>query len=58
MRGLRRSAVMCWFGLIGLSPLLTHQHHVIDILGGIALAALCFFFIGPKIYLDSVERSP
>ena len=58
LRGLRRSAVMFWFVLIGLSPLLTHQHHVIDILGGFALAALCFFFIRPKIYLDSVERSP
>jgi membrane-associated phospholipid phosphatase len=58
LRGLRRSAVMFWFVLIGLSPLLTHQHHVIDILGGFALAALCFFFIRPKIYLDSVEHSP
>ena len=58
LRGPKRSAVMFWFVLIGLSPLLTLQHHVIDILGGFALAALCFFFIRPKIYLDSVERSP
>ena len=53
-----RSAVMFWFVLIGLSPLLTHQHHVIDILGGFALAAVCFFLIRPKIYLDSADRSP
>jgi len=58
LRGPKRSAVMFWFVLIGLSPLLTLQHHVIDILGGFALAALCFFFIRPKIYLDSAERSP
>lgn len=58
LRGLTRSAVMLWFVLIGLSPLLTQQHHVIDILGGLALAALCFFFIRPKICLDSVDRSP
>ena len=58
LRRPKRFAVMSWFVLIGLSPLLTHQHHVIDILGGFALAALCFFFIRPKIYLDSAERSP
>ena len=58
LRGSKRSAVMFWFLLVGLSPLLTHQHHLIDILGGFALAGLCFFFIRPKICLDSVERSP
>jgi membrane-associated phospholipid phosphatase len=58
LRGLARSAVISWFVLIGLSPLLTHQHHVIDILGGFALAAVCFFFIRSKIYLDSADRSP
>ena len=39
---------MFWFVLIGLSPLLTHQHHVIDILGGFALAALCLLFYPAK----------
>jgi membrane-associated phospholipid phosphatase len=58
LRGLTRSAVISWFVLIGLSPLLTHQHHVIDILGGFALAAVCFFFIRSKFYLDSADRSP
>ena len=34
LHGPKRSAVMFWFVLIGLSPLLTLQHHVIDIVGG------------------------
>jgi hypothetical protein len=34
---------LLWFGLIGLSPLLTYQHHVADIAGGLALAAVCFY---------------
>ena len=58
VRGLIRTAVIFWFLLIGLSPLLTHQHHVIDILGGFALAAVCFFFIRPNFFLDSPDRSP
>jgi membrane-associated phospholipid phosphatase len=45
LRGLGRGVALLWFVLIGLSPLLTHQHHLIDILGGFVLAgfALCFF---------------
>ena len=58
LHGAKRSVVMSWFVLIGLSPLLTHQHHVIDILGGLVLAVFCFFFVRPKIYLDSAESSP
>lgn len=48
LRGPARLGVMLWFFLIGLSPLLTHQHHLIDILGGFALAAGCLFLIGKK----------
>jgi predicted protein tyrosine phosphatase len=35
---------MTWFVLIGLSPLFTYQHHVIDIVGGFVLAGFCFYF--------------
>ncbi len=49
LRGLGRIAVLGWFGLIGVSPLLTRQHHLIDILGGFALAGGCYLFIRPKV---------
>ena len=44
LRGVVLVGAMIWFGLIGLSPILTYQHHVIDILGGFALAGYCFYF--------------
>jgi protein-tyrosine phosphatase/membrane-associated phospholipid phosphatase len=44
VRGVLLWAVMIWFAFIGLSPVLTYQHHVIDILGGFALAGYCFYF--------------
>ena len=43
-RGPFRGAIIVWFVLIGLSPVLTYQHHVIDVLGGFALAGYCFYF--------------
>ncbi|MEO8439964.1 MAG: phosphatase PAP2 family protein [Spartobacteria bacterium] len=54
LRGPARIATMVWFGLIALSPLLTHQHHVSDIAGGFVLAGLCMLLIRPKFSLDSV----
>jgi membrane-associated phospholipid phosphatase len=42
-RGLVRIAIIAWFALIGLSPVLTYQHHVIDIAGGLVLAGCCFY---------------
>ncbi len=42
-RGFVRVATMVWFILIALSPVLTYQHHVIDIVGGFVLAGVCFW---------------
>jgi len=42
-RGILRIALAGWFGLILLSPVLTYQHHVVDVLGGFALSALCIY---------------
>jgi len=42
-RGFIRVAIMIWFVLIGLSAVLTYQHHLIDIVGGFVLAGYCFY---------------
>ena len=44
-KGLLRLACNIWFSLIGLSTLLTYQHHLLDVVGGFVLAACCFYFI-------------
>jgi membrane-associated phospholipid phosphatase len=41
-----------WLLLICLSVLLTHQHHLIDIAGGVLLAEFCF----RKFYLQSLHE--
>ena len=40
-RGFVRIVIGAWFFLIALSPILTYQHHLIDIVGGFVLAAFC-----------------
>jgi protein-tyrosine phosphatase/membrane-associated phospholipid phosphatase len=42
-RSVVRIAIMTWFVLIALSPILTYQHHLIDIVGGFVLAGYCFY---------------
>ena len=44
-RGLLRYASNLWFVLIGLSAVLTYQHHLLDVVGGFALGAYCLYFI-------------
>ena len=43
--GLVRTVLHVWFSLIGLSTLLTYQHHVIDIFFGFVLATVCFYLL-------------
>lgn len=46
--GLLRIGVYVWFLLIGLSTLLTYQHHVADVVSGFFVAAFIFYFIPDK----------
>jgi hypothetical protein len=41
--GVTRAFVHIWFGLIFLSPLLTWQHHIADIVTGAVLGQFCIF---------------
>jgi predicted protein tyrosine phosphatase len=43
-RGFLRHASNIWFVLIGLSAVLTYQHHVMDVLAGFALGTYCLYF--------------
>ena len=52
-RGFLRGAAIIWMVLIGLSPVLTYQHHIIDIIAGFALAAYCFY-----LFRESSEKLP
>jgi protein-tyrosine phosphatase/membrane-associated phospholipid phosphatase len=45
-RGVVHAVLQVWFSLIGLSTVLTYQHHVVDVLGGGVLAAGCFYLFG------------
>jgi len=52
-RGIVRMASNVWFVLVGLSTVLTYQHHVLDVVGGVILAGYCFYFVP-----DSAPRLP
>ena len=57
-RGWKRVASNVWFSLIGFSTLLTYQHHIADVIGGILLAGLCFYAIGEARWRQPVTRNP
>jgi protein-tyrosine phosphatase len=55
--GLIRLALLMWFSLIGLSPMLTHQHQLVDIAGGLLLAGLaCHLFRESDVCLPVVPN--
>ena len=47
-----------WFTLIGLSTVLTYQHHVIDVAGGFSLALLCYYLIPEQSTQQPVTTNP
>jgi hypothetical protein len=53
LRGVFLGSAMVWFALIALSPVLTYQHHIIDIGAGFVLAGYCFYF-----FRDSPAKLP
>lgn len=54
--GVWRILIMLWFVLIGLSPVFTYQHHVIDIFGGFVLAGVGFLLFRERF--SSLPKSP
>ncbi|MDB6054200.1 MAG: rane-associated phosphatase, like Aur1 family, and protein serine/threonine/tyrosine [Verrucomicrobiales bacterium] len=42
-KGIVRAASNIWFCLIGFSTVLTYQHHLVDVIAGFILAAVCFY---------------
>jgi protein-tyrosine phosphatase/membrane-associated phospholipid phosphatase len=52
-RGIARVLLCTWFILIGVATLLTWQHHVVDIAGGLMLAGFAFY-----VLRDSDSRCP
>jgi protein-tyrosine phosphatase len=56
-RGLLRRASNIWFVLIGLSAVLTYQHHVMDVVAGFALGIYClYFFPESAMHLPSTKN--
>jgi predicted protein tyrosine phosphatase len=52
-RGIVRVLVYVWFGLIALSTILTWQHHLVDVAGGVVLAGFAFY-----LFRESDSRLP
>jgi protein-tyrosine phosphatase len=48
-RGVLRTASNLWFVLVGLSTLLTYQHHFMDVVAGFALGVGCIYFIRESV---------
>lgn len=57
-RGPLRAALIAWFVLVGASTVFTYQHHVIDVVGGVALAVVCFWAVPAAAPASQVVANP
>ncbi len=48
LRGLPRLLFHAWFACITVSTVLVHQHHLVDVAGGVVLAILCSYLISEE----------
>jgi len=58
-RGILRTTSNLWFVLVGLSTLLTYQHHFLDVVAGFGLGVCCIYFIresAPKLPVTGNRR--
>ena len=51
--GVLRGVTHVWFSLVGVSTVLTYQHHIVDVAGGFLLALVCFYG-----FRESSQRLP
>ncbi len=56
-RGAMRTALVAWFCLIAASPLLVYQHHLADLVAGLALGLICVTLINADSERIAFDRS-
>ncbi|MGH7226049.1 MAG: phosphatase PAP2 family protein [Gemmataceae bacterium] len=59
-RGIIRILSHIWFSLIGIATILTWQHHLVDLAGGLLLAAFAFYLFrasDTRLPVAAVERN-
>lgn len=42
--------LIAWLAAISFSVLLVHQHHILDIVGGVILSTVIHYSVGPRFY--------
>ena len=56
VNGLLKFIYLVWLGALYLSVLLVHQHHVMDIIGGLVLTFLCTWWVSHPSYPEKMAR--